>query len=62
MKFQCFSSVRKNSRYFIVNCLCTFVHPVTADPLKDSLEESETVSGSGKAVHSNFFILMPLFK
>lgn len=42
----------------MVNFLCTFVHPVTADTPKASLEESETASGSGKAVHFNFFILM----
>lgn len=42
----------------MVNLLCPFVHPVTADTIKASLEGNETVSGSGKALHSNFFILM----
>lgn len=45
----------------MVNLLCTFVHPVTADSLKASLEESEIVSGSGKALYSNFFLsILPL--
>lgn len=42
----------------MVNLLCTFVHPITADTLKASFEQSVTVSASGKALHSDFFLLM----
>lgn len=45
-----------------MNLLCTFVHPVTADTLKASLEESEIVSGSDNALHSNFFLSTLLLK
>lgn len=39
----------------MVNLLCTFVHPGTADTLKASFKQSETGFGSDKALHSNFF-------